>query len=95
MRSWRRSDRQRSPRTGDLVIDTVVDARLLGLRILTVDARVVVTQVRESDSTRIQATALTDGRRSRDGGGAGRALSRAAQLLEEGTAALDEARMIH
>jgi hypothetical protein len=97
------------PREGDMVIDGHVTARLLGMRLLDLEAHVVVGTVSDTARAALRsapaitarsAEAPTDGDRRGVGNGAGgrdlRALplARAQQLLAEGTTVLAEARRI-
>ena len=86
------------PQPGDLVIDGHVRARLLGLRLLELDAHVVVGSAR----TRPAATRAAGGDGARGVVTAGEAvgrdalpLARAQRLLVEGSSVLAEARRIH
>jgi hypothetical protein len=100
----RRRDRRagRPPvavRRGDRVIDARVQARLLGLHLLDIDAQVIVATARDGTTEHEPVTAAT-GRagRSRDGrlppDGSTPELARAVRLLAEGSNALDDARRL-
>jgi hypothetical protein len=98
-----------APGKGDLVVDARIRARLLGLHLLDLDARVIARTAGEE--TQVAATAIpadsTENTPTRDQvqlpvrpvaegvGSPGRpALSRAAQLLDEGSSALGDARRV-
>lgn len=82
-----------------MVIDGRVSARLLGMRLLELEAHVVVAtaRVRPVTATPSAYPAVSDGRlpAATDGAAAPHALSRAVRLLGEGSSALDDARRIH
>ena len=89
-------------RDGDMVIDGRVSARLLGLRLLEIDAHVVVATARARPAVASPPAPPPASRRAGDGrapiatdGVAPNALSRAVRLLGEGSSALDDARRIH
>jgi hypothetical protein len=100
------------PGEGDLVVDARIRARLLGLHLLDLDARVIARTAGEetrgastaipADSTDTTGTTQITDRVQRparpvgdDVGALGRpALSRAAQLLDEGSSALGDARRV-
>ena len=109
-----RRRRRRTPvvaREGDMVIDGHVTARLLGMRLLDLDAHVVVGAAPGGPAiaarSRPGAPALpvggadrrSDGDRSTTGGRSrdprALPLARARELLSEGTSVLAEARRIH
>ncbi len=78
-----------APREGDVVVDARVRARLLGMPLLTIDARIVVAPARPALTVpSVSAPALT---RSRDGDQAAPELARAVRLIAEGSSLLDEA----
>ena len=80
-----------APREGDVVVDARVRARLLGMPLLTIDARIVVAPARPAlTMPSVSAPALT---RSRDGDRpqAAPELARAVRLIAEGSSLLDEA----
>ena len=102
MRRGRLRD-QRAPRPGDLVIDGRLRARLLGLRLLDIDAHVVVAPARTPP---IGRRAGSPGRAGRDRAGESDVpqrivmgpdgpsppeLAYAARLIAEGSSLLDEA----
>jgi hypothetical protein len=81
-----------------MVIDGRVRARLLGVRLLELEAHVIVAtaRVRPVTSTPSAYPAVPDGRVPlATDGAAPHALSRAVRLLGEGSSALDDARRIH
>jgi hypothetical protein len=105
----RRRGRLRRPvvdRDGDLVVDAHVVARLLGLHLLDLDARVVVGTARDESGDTAPAPRGTGAAsvppaaplRLPDGDDARTAprpaLNRAVRLLGEGSSALDEARVM-
>jgi pyridoxal biosynthesis lyase PdxS len=81
-------DRRRSPSDG-LVVEASVVARLLGLRLLTLHARVVVAP---ADVTAAPAPARSSGMPPARSGAAGRGLAEAIQRINEGAAILAETR---
>jgi hypothetical protein len=86
-------------RRGDRVVDASVSARLLGLPLLHIDARVVVATANDGTAPLEPLTAATGrARRGRDrvvANGATPELERAVRLLAEGSSALDDARRLH
>jgi hypothetical protein len=85
-------------RSGDQVIDGRLTARLLGVRLLDIDAHVVVAAARDAGTTsRPARNAGVPSRPAPPAAGAdGRApaLRRAVRLLDEGSSALEDARQI-
>ena len=103
MRRRRRGGRAPAvARDGDMVIDGRVSARLLGLRLLELDAHVVVATARArpvlATSPPAAGVPRASGRERMPVTGDGvtpNPLSRAVRLLGEGSSALDDARRIH
>jgi hypothetical protein len=93
-RRGRRAKRPPVVRRGDRVIDGRVRARLLGLPLLDIDARFVVSTARDGT----EATAIGPDERARRpvraDGSAPPELARAVRLLAEGSSALDDARRL-
>lgn len=96
----------RTPRQGDLIIDGRVRARLLGLRLLDIDAQIIVAPVRTAPTlaavgVRGRARSGGDGAsgnhemqrsiRTPPGASAPPELAYAARLIAEGSNLLDEA----
>jgi hypothetical protein len=81
-------------RDGDLVVDARLHARLLGMPLLAVDARIVVAPARPALA--VPASSAPRLSRSSDGAAAGAApeLARAVRLIAEGSGLLDEASRI-
>lgn len=82
-----------------MVIDGRVSARLLGVRLLELEAHVVVATARLPTASTSAAPGARDARAGRvplaTDGATPHALSRAVHLLGEGSSALDDARRIH
>lgn len=92
----RRGRRRREPvvvHDDDMVIDAVVRARLLGVKLLELDARVVVAPARRPARHDAELLQPSDDGRS-VGSTSAPSLRRATRLLAEGSRALEDARRL-
>jgi hypothetical protein len=82
-------------RDGDLVVDARIHARLLGMPLLAIDARIVVAPARPALTVPARPIPILSRSPDGDRSAAVPELARALRLIAEGSSLLDEASRLH